>query len=294
MNASSKNLGRRDFLKGAAALGLAAASSSDVFADKEFRLNYIVASAMYGKLPLDEVLSQVHKCGADTIDIWRLRHADQREQMQQMGMAKSKALLEKRNVELGATTIWGKPFKNELTFLKEFGGKVLVTGFVPKEEPQKFIERLKPQLDVAEELGVTVAIENHGASLDEIRSFAEAARSSHLGVALAPYHLPQDAEAIGALIEDLGPKLVFFYAWQHGMGCHKKLPKEQELLQMPGRGDLDFTPLLAALKKIDYKGWTEIFMHPVPRGIPILPTADRVTQEINHSRAYLEKCLKLA
>jgi hypothetical protein len=40
-----------------------------------------------------------------------------------------------------------------------------------------------------------------------------------------------------------------------------------------------------------YSGWTEIFMHPVPRGIPILETASAVTAEINRSRDYLNKLL---
>ena len=97
---------------------------------------------------------------------------------------------------------------------------------------------------------------------------------------------------LARLIEDLGDRLVHFYAWQHGKGCHTKLPKEEELLQMPGRGALDFAPLLAALRKIDYAGWTEVFMHPVPRGIPILPFAREVTAEINRSRRYLENTLK--
>ncbi|HAW29036.1 MAG TPA: xylose isomerase, partial [Planctomycetaceae bacterium] len=114
------------------------------------------------------------------------------------------------------------------------------------------------------------------------------------GMALAPYHLEQDPEMIGKLITDLDDRLLHFQAWQHGMGCTKKLPKEQELLQLPGRGDLNFVPLLAALKKINYQGRTEIFMHPVPRGIPILPTAEQVTAEINRSREYLENCLKQA
>ncbi len=70
----------------------------------------------------------------------------------------------------------------------------------------------------------------------------------------------------------------------------KKLPKEEELLQMAGRGDLDFRPIVAALQEIRYEGWTEIFMHPVPRGIPILDTTTLVTEEINRSRRYLDKC----
>jgi sugar phosphate isomerase/epimerase len=76
------------------------------------------------------------------------------------------------------------------------------------------------------------------------------------------------------------------------MGCHEKLPKEQELMQLPGRGTLDFRPLVAALKKIDYHGWTEIFMHPVPRGIPILDTAAEVTDELERARLYLDNLVQ--
>ena len=31
------------------------------------------------------------------------------------------------------------------------------------------------------------------------------------------------------------------------MGCMKKLPKKQEMLQMPGRGPLDFRPIVVIL-----------------------------------------------
>ena len=109
---------------------------------------------------------------------------------------------------------------------------------------------------------------------------------------MAPHHLPQDAKMLADLIREIGGALTVFYAWQHGMGCHERLPKQQELLQLPGRGDLDFAPLLAALREIKFAGWTEIFMHPVPRGIPILETAQEVTAEINHAREYLERKLK--
>jgi len=89
----------------------------------------------------------------------------------------------------------------------------------------------------------------------------------------------------------LGNKIVFFQAWQYGMGCTKKLPKAEELMQLPGRGKLDFVPLLAALRKINYRRYTEIFMHPVPRGVPIRDTTDAVTSEVVHARNYLEHCV---
>jgi hypothetical protein len=103
--------------------------------------------------------------------------------------------------------------------------------------------------------------------------------------------LPQNEKLLADLIRALGNSIKMFYAWQHGMGCMEKLPKEKELLQMPGRGPLDFTPLLGALKAIRYTGFTEIFMHPFPRGIPILETTSAVTGEINRARRYLRRCL---
>lgn len=262
-------------------------------AAEPFQLNFMLASSLYGRLPLAEVLPEVAKTGANSIDLWRESHANHWEQVAEMGLEAFADLLKKNHVSLACTTIWKQPFAEECRFVQKLGGRLLVTGFIPESEPAKFLEQLKPQLAVAEETGVTVCLENHGGGFDAIRAFADAAEKlSQVKIALAPYHLPQDAKALGKAIVDIGPKLGLFYAWQHGMGAMQKLPKEQELLQLPGRGGLDFTPLLAALKQIKYAGPTEIFMHPVPRGIPILETAAAVTAEINRARQYLEKCLK--
>jgi sugar phosphate isomerase/epimerase len=215
--------------------------------------------------------------------------------------------LKANSIQLGCITQYKLgPFglQDEMRLAKRLGCKTIVTGGSGprglrgselKAAVAKFIEQLKPHLEVAEETGVTIAIENHSSNLimspDSLKWLIELRPNDHLAVALAPYHLPQDSTLLAELISQLKNGIAVFYAWQHGMGCHKKLPKEQELLQMPGRGKLDFKPLVAALKKIEYNGWTEIFMHPVPRGIPILESTAAVTAEINRSRAYLEKCL---
>jgi len=164
----------------------------------------------------------------------------------------------------------------------------VIGGFV--ETAHMFVD-----LAVAQQNGVTIAIENHGNNLfetaDSLKWLVELCDDPHLAVALAPYHLPQDENELAKLIRSLGNRIEVFYAWEHGKGCMKKLPKEQELMQMPGRGELDFEPILQALQAIDYQGWTEIFMQPVPRGIPILETTAQVTDEINRSREYLSSCL---
>lgn len=304
---TASHLDRRRFCAGISATAASAVLAGRTLAsadEDDFRLNYILASPMYGTTPLAEVLPEADKIGAQWIDIWPRNHADHREQMSAMGEERFAELLRQHGVRLGMITRYDLgPFglQGEMQTLNRFGGRVIVSGAragqgkTLREQVQSFIRQLRPHVEIAERLGVTLGIENHANSLihtpDSIRYFAELAESPHLGIALAPYHLPQDERQIARLIVELGPSLVHFQAWQHGQGCMLKLPKEQELLQMPGRGPLDFTPLLRSLKQIGYRGFTEIFMHPVPRGIPILETTAAVTAEIKRAKDYLETCL---
>ena len=273
--------------------------------DKPFELNYILASCMYGTTPLAEIVPEVKKSGNEHIDIWPRVHGNQREQVESMGNDVFAALLATHEVGLGISTRFDLgPFglAEEMAFAQEFGASLIVTGSTgPKglvgEELRAavadFAEGLKPHIAAAEKHDITISIENHGSALietpDSMKWLIEFTNSPHLGIALAPYHLPDDAQLVAQLIKDLGQGLALFYAWQHGMGCHEKLPKEQELMQMPGRGSLDFSLILSALKKINYSGWTEIFMHPVPRGIPILDSTADVTSEINRAQRYLDE-----
>ncbi len=305
---------RRSFFRTSLRATVAAAIVSNRFQSEAmaadtgaFQLRYMVASSMYGELPLSEILPGVKKTGADYIDLWPRKHGNQREQVEEMGHEAFAAMLKEHGVKLGCSTRYDLgPFglQEEMKFMSELGGDVLVSGGKgPKDlkgeelkvAVKDFAEQLKPHLATAEETGTRLAIENHGNNLidspDSLKWLAEFAPSPRLGIALAPYHLENlglDAAMLADLIEALGERTFVFYAWQHGMGCMDKLPKEQEMLQMPGRGDLDFAPILASLKKIGYKDYTEIFMHPVPRGIPILPTAPEVTAAMNESRHYLD------
>ena len=308
MSNQLEHLTRRDFLTTSAAAGLVLGGASLLpAADPKFKPKYILGSCMYGYTVLSEIVPEVHKVGATALDIWPKVHGDQREQLDEMGEEKFTELLKKHDVTLGCITQYKLgPFglQNEMRVAQRLGCSTLVTGgrgpkgltgSELKVAVGKFIEQMKPHLAVAEETGVTIAIENHGNNLiespDSLKYLAELRPSRHLAIAFAPYHLPQDEKLLSDLIRSLGDSIAMFYAWQHGMGCHVKLPKDQELLQMPGRGELDFEPLLAALSDIKYQGWTEIFMHPVPRGIPILESTSAVTAEINRSREYLAKRL---
>ena len=258
---------------------------------------------MYGTMSLNVVIPEAPKIEAKFIDIWPRVHGNQREQMEQMGHDAFSALLERHSVKLGVLTHYDLgPFalEEEMQVARRFGAELLICGGKgPKDLSGKelraavrtFAEQMKPHVEAAEEAGVTIGIENHGNNLidspDSVKWLVEFVPSPHLGIALAPYHLDQDSGLIAKLIRDLGDRMVMFYAWQHGKGSGK-LPKEDELLQMPGRGPLDFGPIMRALKETSYSGFVSIFMHPYPRGIPILPTAGEVTMEINQARRYIE------
>jgi sugar phosphate isomerase/epimerase len=289
---------RRDFLKAMSALPFLGQEDG-------FRLDYVLASALYGTMPLEVILPEVARSGASALDVWCLKHGNQREQVEAMGVDAFAALLKRHDVALGALTSYPKgPFgqADELRVLKRLGGRVLVTGSggpkglggtALKDAVGGFVEKLKPHADLAGELGVRLAIENHGSTLlsspESLRRFADANRSGAVGVAFAPHHLHEHAGEMPRLIEDLGPNLAFFYAQERGLGFTEALGREKEMLQLPGfGGGLEYRPLLAALRKIRYAGFVEIFMHPTPRGVPILPTAAEITAAVNRSRAYLD------
>ena len=274
-----------------------------------FQLRYVVSSAMYGEMPLATILPEVSKAGASAIDIWCRSHGNQREQLDELGHDNARILFARHQVTPAVFTRYPLgPFglKPEMPVAKSFGAQLIVCGSSGPSEPkgneaktavQTFLEKMKPEVAAAEEHGLTLAVENHDRQLlyhpDSLRYFAEFNRSKHLGIALAFHHLHAFADQIPTLIRDLGSmQIPFVYFQEHSVGIRKKVAKAIEMQQLPGfGGGLDYLPIVGALKDIDYKGYCEIFMHPVPRGIPILPTPGEVTAAINKSRAYIETCL---
>jgi sugar phosphate isomerase/epimerase len=303
---------RRTFLQSVAAVSAIpslAAPGYVLAATEPFKLRYILSSAMFGEMPLDVILPEVAKTGSEAIDIWCKVHGNQREQISEMGDDAFAALMQKHGVKLGVSTRYPLgPLKlqDEMAWVKKHEGKIVLCGSTGPKDPEgdaakvavkKFLEEMKPHVAKAEELGVTIAIENHiGQAIyhpDSLRYFAEFNRSANLGIAFAPHHLFRWADQIPQLIRDLGAKQIpFMYFQEHSEGLMKKASKEIEMQQLPGFGSLDYRLIVKALREINYGGYVEIFMHPTPRGIPILPTVGEITAAINKSRDYVENCLK--
>lgn len=297
-------MNRRHFLQSLAALTAAPAWA----AASPWKLNYMLASAMYGNLSLTEILPEVKKTGATAIELWPKKHGTQREELDAIGHDKFADLLKQHGVGFGGSTRYDLgPLKltDEIKLVKKLGGTFIITGGTGeyKVTPEQlrlnvkaFVEKMKPHAALAAESGVEIGIENHINNLidtpDSLRWLADDIRDlPGIGIALAPYHLPQDPKLLSDLIRHIDQKMTLFYAWEHGLGCMKPMPKEEEIQQMPGRGKLDWKPLLQALKEVNFNGPTEIFMHPTPRGIPILPTAAETTAEIVRAKNHLDSLI---
>ena len=279
-------------------------------AQSNFGLRYVLSSAMFGDLPVASVLAEAGKTGCESVDIWRKRHATHREQIEEMGDESFQKLLQTHKTKMAVSTCYplgafGQD--DELRWVMKNGGSLTVCGSgrmgdsdpvgqEAKRQVKIFFEKLKPHYELAAELGVTMAIENHKNSMlsspDSMRYFHELNPSKHVGIAFAPHHLHDAVDEIPKLIRELGDQQIpFIYFQEYHQSSKVKMPKVAELKQMPGFGSLDYVPILAALRDIKFSGLAEIFMHPMPRGIPMLPTASEITWVINQSRAYLGDCL---
>lgn len=299
---------RREF--GAVAIGttlgvtLAQAETDEA----SWRPKFMLASSLYGKASIGDVVSEARKCGAAHVDLWALPHGDQRHQIDSIGPDALARLLEEHQMQIGALTRFDLgPFglSDEIAVADRLGAPLIICGSGGrgglggaelKAAVQDFSERIRPHVDAAAEAQVTIAIETHSRMLicsrDSLRWLMDFVPENSLGVAVAPYHLPQDPGLICELVADLGERLHLFYAWQHGKGCMTPQPKSDELLQLPGRGHLDFSPIMTALASHRYGGLIEVFMHPFPRGEPILATNGEVTDAIVAAQDYLLGCIK--
>ena len=304
-------MNRRNAIRSIGSLAGSTATISPLIAKPDkFRLRYILSSAMYGYMSLDSILSQVSLTGSEAIDVWCKVHGNQREQIDKMGYVAAKNLLAENKVKAAVFTRYPLgPFgliEEMKKIHQNFGAEIIVCGTTgpsevkgkeAKKAVQEFIEKMKPHISVAEELGITIAVENHSRQFlfhpDSLRYFAELNQSKNLGVAFAPHHLHRFQEDIPELIRDLGNENIpFMYFQEHSEGMYKKSAKSIEMQQLPGfGGGLDYKSVIKALKDIGYSGYCEIFMHPVPRGIPILPTIVEITAAINRSREYIERSL---
>jgi len=288
-----QRINRREFLARTACVAAAGAAGAILLkarpvpaASGPWKMRLSASSIDYSKVPIEQACERIAALGFEAIDIWSAHagcpHLD--DVQKRLGPQGLKELLAKHNLKLYAFSVYAGGYPKYAELLGQAGGGVAIRGAPgpcdPKDLAAKmkaFIDGLKGELELAEKHNSYLAIENHGGSLlntlDSFKAFADSNTHPRLGVALAPYHL----QAIKASVEDAiaaaGKQLLFFYAWQRANGVQ----------QLPGLGQTDFTPWLAALAKIDYRWYVNPFMHGEP-------APDEMSAALEKSRDYLKAC----
>ena len=290
-----KLITRRHFLRSIALTGMALGTTrcalhSGSAESWKWKPRQCLSSVMFSSLSLAAFCAKAAELGFKGIDLWApFGKCEHMEQARKMGAPAFLKLLHKHDLKVGAWTVYSsKQYKERFAgyadFIGKCGGGIVVFGTSFEEEDKqdiekslpKYLESLRPEVELARQHKVTFAVENHSYSIfNSLRSFeifhAHNPDPEVVGIALAPYHIQAHKISVLDAIAACRGKMRFFYAWQDAKGAK----------QLPGKGPTDFTPWLKALKKEGYAHWMTPFMHGE------LPT-DEMTRLVSDSKHYLE------
>ncbi len=293
--AMNENLNRRDFLEvvGVGAVAGITALSCTGFSrigagGEKWRMHLSTSSIHFMQMPIEQACERIAELGFEAIDIWSAHegcpHLD--DVAKRLGPEGLKKLLAEHKLKLFAFSVYRGGYASYAELLGKAGGGMAVRGSAPPCKPEelkgrmrKFIEELKPLVELAEQHNSYLVIENHGDALlcemDSFKAFVDTNTSARLGIALAPYHIQTLKASVPEAIRICGKQLFFFYAWQNYPGPE----------QLPGVGPTDMTPWIQALADIRYRGYVNPFMHGHPE-------ADVMAANLAKSRDYLKDCFK--
>jgi sugar phosphate isomerase/epimerase len=256
-----------------------------------WRLRQAASSIAFSSLPIESAIARIAELGFDAIDIWSAHagcpHLD--DVLHRLGPEGLLPLLEKHHLSLYSFSVYKGGYRKYAELLGQCGGGIAVRGSeggLPgsfeetKTRMKRFVESLKPDLELCEKYDSRLAIENHANALlhtlDSMKLFVETA-SDHprLGIALAPYHVQSlPNQPVREAIRIGGERLFFIYMWQ------KPASGETPEGQLPGIGPVDVTPWLAELRRIDYCYPVTPFMHHEPE-------PERMATLLKRSKKYL-------
>jgi sugar phosphate isomerase/epimerase len=283
-------MNRREFLLTsagvAAGFNVSRVLPSACAAAPRWKMRLSTSTIQFTRLPIEQACERIAALGFEGIDIWsphaKCPHLD--DVQARLGADGLKELLAKHKLKLYAFSVYAGGYPKYAELLGKAGGGVAVRGSTKPAKGEDltaamkdFMEKLKPELELAEKHNSYLAIENHGGALlhtlDSFKAFVDCNKHPRLGIALAPYHLQTIKASIEEAIAISGKQLFFFYAWQNA----------PDVGQLPGHGPADMTPWLAALAKIAYRWYVNPFMHHEPE-------PDVMSAALAKARDYLKEC----
>ena len=208
-----------------------------------------VSTLMYESVDRDEALASLAELGVDSIDLWSVpafaEHVDPAEDP-----AAVRKALDRHGLDCPVVSIYdADPVEARMEAAAAIGAQTVVMGGRTPHRPETWDHaQLIEWLDVAAELDLTIAFENHLDTLetvDEMVALLEALEHDAAGICLAPTHLYLAGEKLEAAITQLGTDVAVLYLWDMEIGAGRADADEvwwhRPDSQVPGGGGaIDF------------------------------------------------------
>lgn len=228
----------------------------------DFRFS--ASTVLYGRQPLDRACAELASVGIRHIDLW---HVENWCEHLSDGVPVVRETLRRHNLQLDSISAFNWPLTclpDLLDQLAALSGRIMITASAkPAITVPQYVKKIAPVIRHAEELGVALAIENHGAtvidSIESMRTMLSLEPSQALGVALSPIHLFNRDDSTAEAIHALGHRVALCYAWDWGAKglANWKDPTRQFL----GTGNIDHRPIFEALHATGYTHPVQLFAH---------------------------------
>ncbi len=167
-------------------------------------------------------------------------------------------------------------FCDLVDFCADLGGKIIVVGspkqrnLLPGVTPQQAwdlaTETFRDSVRRAESRGVTICLEplapaetNFINTAEEAIRFAQQFRSPNFKIILDVKAMCAESKPIPQIIRESWPHFAHFHA-------------NDKNLKGPGFGDVDFTPITAALKEVGYNGYVSVEVFKFEEGAEVIAT----------------------
>jgi len=210
----------------------------------------VASTLMYGHHSRKETLKEIASAGFQHIDLWMTgmaNHFDtQKEEVSQL-----KSQLQELGLSVKMISYYGSaPIEEKLRAANVLGAKVAVTGGSNVEKSPNIAEKLKPHLDLAQKLGITIAFENHVNSMETIedmQAFLDTLSHPAASICLAPPHLEFCGQHVEDALTKLSNRISVLYLWDMNVYTPEDNPSKHWRdgdAQIPGASNLDFHSIL--------------------------------------------------
>ncbi|MDE2903887.1 MAG: TIM barrel protein [Chloroflexota bacterium] len=237
---------------------------------------FSASTVLYGRQPLDKACAELAAVGLHQIDLWHV--ANWCEHLAD-GVPTVRKTLRRHGLQLDTLSVFNWPharLRALLDQMAELNGRALITASAKSDVTvPHFLQQIDPVIRHAESLGVTLAIENHGAtvidSIESMLTLIDLEPSPALGIALAPIHLFNRSESTADAVYALGKRVALCYAWDWGARglANWKDPARQFI----GTGNIDHRPIFEALHATGYAHPVQLFAHGPENWPPARTTA---------------------